>query len=249
MTRLADELRAAGLQVTEHHIPGRPGVWAPTGVLMHHTAGPASGDAPSLWVCVNGREGIPGPLCQLLIARSGEVHLISEGRANHAGKGSGLTGEGVPTDQGNARLWGIEVESTGTAPDWPQAQWDAAHKAASVLLAGMGAGPDRLWRHRDYTPRKVDTVYALAAHRAAVTAPQPALPTPPPNDLGAPDMRLVRRPDGSIAKVSADSFTPVSSLDEATALVGVFGPWVEVTEFMWDLLQESAVRTRLTEPR
>lgn len=195
MTALADALRAAGLSVTEYGTPGRPYAWTPSGVLIHHTAGSASGDAPSLSYLINGSSSLPGPVVQVLIARSGAVHLISEGRANHAGTGSGLTAYGIPTDQGNQYLWGIEVESTGQAPDWPQVQWDAAHTVARVLLDRMGKGSDRLWRHKDYAgSRKIDTLYALEDHRRAVdgTAPAPA-PVPPPPGTYVPVYRQDRK--------------------------------------------------------
>jgi N-acetylmuramoyl-L-alanine amidase len=189
VSALADRMRAAGLTVTEHRVAPRPGPWTPTAVLMHHTGGAPTGDEPSLGYIIRGSSTVPGPLSQILVARSGEVHLICEGRANHAGKGAGLAGHGVPADQGNTFCWGIEVESTGTAPDWPPVQWDAANLTARVLLDSMGQPVGRVWRHRDYAPtRKVDTVYALAEHRAAVAgaptdpAPQPAPQPETPED-------------------------------------------------------------------
>lgn len=181
---LGAALRAAGLQVTEHGVAGRPHSFTPNAVMIHHTAGSASGDAPSLNFVMRGNANLPGPLYQLLIARSGHVHLISEGRANHAGTGSGLTGAGIPTDRGNQFCWGIGVESTGQAQDWPPAQWNAAHVAARVLLQRMGTNSSRLWRHRDYTSRKIDTLYDLALHRQAVDSGSPPPPPPPPPPPG-----------------------------------------------------------------
>lgn len=184
MTALGDALRAAGLSVTEYGDAGRPYAWTANGVLLHHTAGAATGDAPSLGYIRSGNADVPGPLSQFLIARSGHVHLISEGRANHAGAGSGLVSAGIPTDQGNQYLWGIEVESTGQAPDWPAAQWDATHTVARVLLGRMGQSSARAWRHLDYAVgRKVDTRYELGQHRGAIdgaTVPPPATPAPAP---------------------------------------------------------------------
>ena len=59
---LADVLRASGLPVFEvdgWRTRSAGSMQNPTGVLGHHTAGPASGNYPSLRVVVNGR---PGPL-------------------------------------------------------------------------------------------------------------------------------------------------------------------------------------------
>jgi hypothetical protein len=192
------------LQVTEYGDPPRPQPFTPTGVLLHHTAGAATGDAPSLDYLRRGTADLPAPIVQILIARSGMVHLITEGRANHAGTGSELTGQGIPTDQGNQYLWGIEVESTGQAPDWPAVQWDAAHGTARVLLDTMAATPDRVWRHKDYAgPRKVDTRYTLEEHRAAIGGPAPQPPTPE-DDMAA---LIVKDGTGGTWVVAADLST------------------------------------------
>ena len=37
--------------------------FAPKGSVNHHTAGPRSGAAPSLGICINGRSDVPGPVC------------------------------------------------------------------------------------------------------------------------------------------------------------------------------------------
>jgi hypothetical protein len=171
--KIADRLRAAGLTVVEHGHPGNGKAFTPRGVLIHHTGGPAEGDAPSLgWMLSDA--GFPGPKAHALVARSGTVHWLTDGGANHAGVGKGLVD--IPRDQGNRYLWGIEVESTGKARDWPIPQWNAAHTVARVLANG---DPTVVWRHRDYTARKVDTLYDLASHRAAVALPPP-LPSPVP---------------------------------------------------------------------
>jgi len=150
-------LRAAGLAVVEHGAPARPGAFAPSGVLLHHTAGPATGDAPSLGVALNGRADVPGPLYQLLVARSGTVHVLTGGPRRSRRLGLGARRRRHPRRRRQCAAVGLAAESPGLAPDWPPAQWAAVHAAARVLLDGMGAGVERLWRHRDYTPRKVDT--------------------------------------------------------------------------------------------
>jgi hypothetical protein len=179
----ADRLRAAGLSVTDYRQPGNGRPFRPRGCLLHHTAGPARGDAPSLmWMLSDA--GFPGPKAHALVARSGHVHWLTDGGANHAGVGGGLAAHGIPRDRGNELLWGVEVESTGLSRDWPAAQWQAVHTLARVLANG---DPTVVWRHKDYTARKVDTVYDLAAHRAAVAAPVlPGLPPDLTPDPAAP---------------------------------------------------------------
>jgi len=119
---LADALRAEGVTVVEEpgwRDRGNP-TFSPKGVICHHTAGPARGDAPSLGTCINGRPGLPGPLCQIVLARSGTAHVIASGRANHAGAGGwrGLTG--------NTSVFGIEAENTGLGEPWPVPMTTAA---------------------------------------------------------------------------------------------------------------------------
>ena len=88
LTDLADILRGAGLAVVE-----RPG-WRTRGhgqmsgvrcVVLHHTAGPATGEAPSLGVVENGRPGLTGPLAQLVLGRSGTWYVVAAGLCHHTG--------------------------------------------------------------------------------------------------------------------------------------------------------------------
>ena len=76
LTWLPTVLKNAGLKVAE--VPGWPNrgvadMAAAKGVMCHHTAGPAGGNMPSLNVLVNGRPGLPGPLCQLGLGRADAV--------------------------------------------------------------------------------------------------------------------------------------------------------------------------------
>jgi hypothetical protein len=106
---IADALRDAGVDVVEH--PG----WQtrgsdrfdPKGVICHHTASAPGRDAPSLGICVDGRPDLPGPLCHVLLSRSGRAIVIAAGRANHAGAG------GFRDLSGNSSVLGIEGEYAG----------------------------------------------------------------------------------------------------------------------------------------
>ena len=152
-------LRAAGLDVLEvdgWQTRDRPGLFTPTGVLWHHTATTRRPphDMPSLDVCIDGRSDLPGPLCQILAGRSGRLAVISVGRCNHAGAGGPLPG--IPANDGNRHLVGIELENDGIGEAYPAAQIDAAVTATAVILALLGQTPDRVWFHREWTPRKPD---------------------------------------------------------------------------------------------
>ncbi|MCW1250669.1 N-acetylmuramoyl-L-alanine amidase, partial [Acaricomes phytoseiuli] len=86
---------------------------------------------PSLNVLRDGRPGLAGPLCQLGLARDGTVYVIAAGWGNHAGTG---TAPGIPRNQGNAYLIGVEMESAGLPPyDWTAAQLDAAPRLGAAL--------------------------------------------------------------------------------------------------------------------
>ena len=129
LTDLADVLRGAGLAVVER--PGRRtrGHGKMSGVrcvVLHHTAGPATGEAPSLGVVENGRPGLTGPPAQLVLGRSGTWYVVAAGlwrsgcgpdRAR--ARGTGLPSAPVIAIRGPALM--IEqprTPATGDRPRW-----------------------------------------------------------------------------------------------------------------------------------
>jgi hypothetical protein len=83
-------LKGAGLKVSE--VPGwenrgRGEMGTVKGVMCHHTAGPKTGNMPSLGIVTNGRPDLNGPLSQLCLGRDGTYFVVAAGRANHAGSG------------------------------------------------------------------------------------------------------------------------------------------------------------------
>jgi N-acetylmuramoyl-L-alanine amidase len=160
MTWLADVLRGAGLPVRE--VPGwrtrgHGDMGKILGVLAHHTAGPSRGDYPSESVVVNGRTGLPGPLCNLGLARSGEWVVVAAGQAWHAGTGSVPW---CPANQGNTHLIGVEAESTGTHDDWTPAQRANYPRGVAALLAHFGLPASRAIGHKEWAPsRKIDPAF------------------------------------------------------------------------------------------
>lgn len=169
-------LRAAGVVVVEAkgwETRGRPGTFAPVGIMLHHTAGPRVGDAPSLNLCINGRADLAGPLCHIVLARSGIAHVIASGLANHAGPGASTVLDKVRMDvpvvgdarmlvgpenaPGNASFWGIEVENAGDGKDpYPEAQLDALLHICASICRGNGWSAHRVIHHRQWTRRKID---------------------------------------------------------------------------------------------
>lgn len=166
-TGLVDALKRRGLVVEV--VPG----WetrgnesfTPKGSVCHWTAGPKIGDRPSLAVCVNGRPGLNGPLCNVFLTRAGTAVVVAAGRANHAGSGGwrGLSG--------NSSVWGTEAENSGGG-EWTDAQRraypliNAAYADLSKFNAEMVCG------HNEWAPtRKIDIRdWPMSAMRSQVAA-------------------------------------------------------------------------------
>lgn len=254
LTWLPDVLRAAGLNVSlvngwENR--GHGDVGSILGVLCHHTAGPKTGNAPSLGTVTNGRTDLPGPLAQLVLARDGTYFVVAAGKCYHAGSGAW---QGV-TD-GNAHFIGIEAENTGLSDDspWPAVQMEAYHRGVAALLKHIGQAASWCAGHKEYAlplGRKIDPSFDMDAFRSSVAAimqgtgpasvPTQATAVVPPVQVGAPAGRptLRRGSTGDQVKqvqtkvgVTADgNFGPktedaVRALQRAHGLVpdGIVGP-------------------------
>lgn len=174
LTDLADVARSAGLQVVETdgwrsrgHGP-MAGVQA---IVVHHTAGPATGDAPSLRVVRDGRPDLAGPLSHLLLARSGGVHVVAAGLCWH----SGAT---LAPWQANRFAIGIEAEHTGRPGDpWPPDQYAALVRLARRLADHYRVPYARILGHKEVCSpkgRKVDPTFPMDPFRAAVATPDAA---------------------------------------------------------------------------
>ncbi|MET8658141.1 N-acetylmuramoyl-L-alanine amidase [Streptomyces griseus] len=175
--RLLSALRAEGVKVVEykswrvHRRPASTGAFGPVhGVMIHHTV--TSGTASSVELCYNGHSALPGPLCHGVIAKDGTVHLVSAGRANHAGRGDDdvlrqvqaesydrgktITPNEANTD-GNARFYGFECVNLGDGKDpWPAAQRDAIVRASAAICRAYGWSARSVIGHREWQPGKVD---------------------------------------------------------------------------------------------
>lgn len=175
--RLATVLRAAGLNVIE--MPGwldnnrnHKGAWGEVeGVLHHHTV--TRGDTPaqtrdSVALCFNGHSELPGPLCHGVIAKNGDVYLVGNGRANHAGSGDDavlravLAGRPLPapvsnTRDGNRLFYGFESINLGDGTDpWPRAQVLAMQLVSVAIHREHGWGQERSLAHKEWQLGKID---------------------------------------------------------------------------------------------
>ncbi|MFI9153767.1 peptidoglycan-binding protein [Streptomyces sp. NPDC053367] len=177
---LVSALRAEGVTVVEH--PGwrsnnrnHKGRWGPvSGVVIHHTV--TSGTDSSVRLCFDGHAGLPGPLCHGVIAKDGTVHLVGNGRANHAGGGDPSVLQAVITEtyadrppaphehdgsagavDGNARFYGFECVNLGDGHDpWPAEQLDAVERVAAALCRSHGWGAKSVIGHLEWSDWKSD---------------------------------------------------------------------------------------------
>ena len=180
-TGIADRLRARGLKVVETNGWRTRGseTFTPRGSVDHHTAGPRTGNAPSLNVCINGRADLPGPLCHVLIGRDNTCYVIAAGRANHAGLGS------WKALSGNSNVFGVERENVGTgAEPWTLEQYDVAAKVHAALIEPHGARWDLVCEHKEWAPRRKVDAYGVDGDtmrdlvRQRLETPQPPPPAP-----------------------------------------------------------------------
>lgn len=234
-TWLADVLRAGNCNVIEESgwkTRGRPasaGSFNPFGVHNHHTGSTTSNSNPhpTLRMCINGREGLPGPLCQVLICYAGHCHVIAAGRANHAGPCNGW-GPFV-TGDGNWQSIGYELDYNGTQRP-SDAQLTATFKANAAVLKKLGKTANNLAGHSETSKtgkwdpgiggKKVN-MNTWRAETAKLIANPPPKPNPNP-DGGSSE---VVKPTDVVGK---DSDGTDLTMGEMSARVNwLYGQWLE----------------------
>ncbi|MBT2388868.1 N-acetylmuramoyl-L-alanine amidase [Streptomyces sp. ISL-1] len=198
-------LRDEGLQVVEHrswrtHNRNHKGPWGPMhGVMIHHTV--TSGTQNSVDLCYNGHSSLPGPLCHGVIAKDGTVHMVGNGRANHAGLGdddvlravineTALPADNEANTDGNRYFYGFECVNLGNGTDpWPAAQLEAIEQASAAICRAHGWSYRSVIGHKEWQPGKVDPRgFTMDSMRARIKArlgdspdgpPKPPAPKPP----------------------------------------------------------------------
>lgn len=148
-------------------------------ITAHHTATPRSLrptiDYPTMNVVKDGRPGLPGPLAQLGLGRSGRVYVIASGVANHAGvsRSSSWT---------NSHAIGIEAE--GAMEKWPQRQYDAYVRLCRALADEFGVP---VMGHKETASppgRKNDPSFNMTQFRADIARAHLQPETPQPQQKG-----------------------------------------------------------------
>lgn len=252
LTDLADKLRAytapdgskltiietAGWKLRGYAGQGMEGV---EGVLWHHTATAEAAytrsNAPTLNILINGHSFLPGPLCQLGLARDGSVYVVAAGLCNHAGTGSA---SGLYRNVGNSYFIGIEMESSGVRDDWTEAQRRVMPHLGAALERGYGKGKGFIQiGHKEYSDQgKIDPSYIdMDALRLAINdllyggtthvapaaqnaAPAPGFQTAVGDNESAP--HWVVTPGDTLAKVARYYFGS-SSADDVKKLADYNG--------------------------
>lgn len=176
---LADALRkdpfvaARLIEVPGWRERGRPPSqynFLPSGILDHHTACMIRlGHDPQndLNVIANGRDGVPGPISQLLGTWtppgtkwngsnvSPRILVVAAGRANHAGVGTYPWG----APEGNGSSIGIEWCGPPEVGSWPDEVIELRERVDVAILRHNGWGIHQVTTHWEYgTPRgrKID---------------------------------------------------------------------------------------------
>ncbi|MCF6523425.1 N-acetylmuramoyl-L-alanine amidase [Streptomyces sp. JJ36] len=162
-----EDLRVEQVRDWREHNRNHKGDWGPVhGVMLHHTV--TEGAERTVELCYEGRAGLPGPLCHVVITKDGRVHLVGHGRANHAGRGDGdvlraviaerdLPSPGAQDTDGNAHFYGLECENLGDGSDpWPKVQLEAVERTAAALCRHHGWGAASVIGHKEWTDLKSD---------------------------------------------------------------------------------------------
>jgi hypothetical protein len=228
LTWMADAFRSHGLRVREvkgWKQRGRSGTFAPRGVIFHHTAaGTGGGNAPSLSICVRGRAGIPGPLCNVLIGRDGTVFVIAAGRANHAGSGGPF--RNIPKNSANAFMAGVEVENNGVGEKWSKQLLATADIVFADLLLGLRRSPAWLIGHKEWAPgRKIDPAGLDLDDRRQAVARQIRRLAGDPTPSGGVRIHVVRQGDtlfriAQTHRMSVPELKQLNALDDDLIIVG-----------------------------
>ena len=172
-TGLADHLRdpdAPGLRVEEvigWEKRGRSALDSIECIVVHHTASRrTAGPFPSRRVLIEGRDDLPGPLCNLALTRGASPTwvVVAAGKANHAGAVR-------QSWQSNARALGVEAENDGVGEPWTPAVLDTLATGLALLAIAHDIPTSRILGHKevcDPPGRKIDPSTSMSDLRDAV---------------------------------------------------------------------------------
>ena len=192
--------------------------FTPTHIFAHHTAGAATGNAPSL------RYIRDNNLSQFVLGRDGTVYVNSGNRQNHGGVGGPLGG--IPADAANRYAWGIEAENTGRGEVWTKVQLNAYYRLCAALCNMMGKSASAVIAHKEWAPsRKSDPAgIEMRGFRDNVTLALNAGPSGTPTTVGDP---VLGRGDSGSSVTTMQNLLVKNGRLTAAQVDGDFGPTTE----------------------
>lgn len=239
-----------GIFHDDKRVPGRSGSFSPVGVIVHHTA--TAG--PALAVCQKGRADLPGPLCHINLTRNGLAHVVSDGRANHAGKGSGEVLARVRSDMaprgdaakvgladdtdGNRWFYGIEVDNDGRGQLYPAVQLEALAEVCAALCRHHGWTANRVIHHREWTRRKVDMSYRGDLRGAVARLLAPPATQPDHDEEEEVKPYLVKKPGGAVLCVHPDAMFWVNE-PALSGFVAKFGQPADIDDATFEAMKKA----------
>ncbi len=151
----------------EVHNRNSKGHWGPVyGLMAHHTGSDSTDQRELLY---KGNSSLPGPLSQYGISQDGTLHLIGNGRANHAGLGDPDVlnavkwedyGKYPPTDNqatvdGNTHFYGVEIWYSGSH-SMTDAQYFTLLRLGAAIFDFHNWTHKSLIAHGEWQPGKWD---------------------------------------------------------------------------------------------
>lgn len=182
----------------------------PVGLVLHHTAGAAtdSTDPKNPGNKTGANNGVVNfvqnhfrvPAANFTLDRDGTVYVHAANPVWHAGEGTFVgkppwSSFGIPRNDANRWMLGVEVVSKGRKKDYTAAQIDslvALARACRDAADWNHTGTKYLPRHKDWAGRrKIDILYENSEVQGWFNArpevvPTPPAPTPPPAPQPAP---------------------------------------------------------------
>ncbi len=162
----------------EWDLPSRQADWHPVGVMLHHTGTAVAGNAPSEQFLLDfdqplqltRYDGLQGGTrgANFLVGRDGTVYFMRATRGPHAGTGDEmrLGDDVIEADNGNGRLYGIEIESAGTSGEihptadfvdgFGEQQVTATAKLTAALLTLIHRDVNHVIDHKAYAGGRKD---------------------------------------------------------------------------------------------
>lgn len=211
------------------------GTLTPRGAVNHWTAGPRTGNTPSLRIVTHGRAGLRNALCNTYSSREPRLYIVAARTAWHAGKGSwqGTTG--------NSRMLGHEAENSGQG-EWTPRHLDLIAALDRAQIDVFGFGVSMVCDHYEWTPRKIDRrdVGGPPWRARVATAPAPAqeddMKYTIVNERGTPHLWAI---GGTIGKAPDEN--AIRQM-QAAGLIGnkpdAAGKWPPVDRYVIDALRD-----------